>query len=108
MQRLDDAVKSGELPLHQMKSIVEMSKLVLRNIAKKYEKVKEGVDAIMGGRVLEYESKMIYNEGHTEGVLETLISLIKKGRLTVKEGAEEAGMTVEEFEKKTGLKAALS
>lgn len=46
--------------------------------------------------------------GKKEGVLETLISLIKKGRLTVKEGAEEAGMTVEEFEKKTRLKADLS
>lgn len=67
MQRLDEAVKNGELPLHQMKSIVEMSKLVLRNIAKKYEKVKEGVDAIMGGRVLEYESKTIYNEGVAQG-----------------------------------------
>ena len=68
MQRLDDAVKSGELPLHQMKSIVEMSKLVLRNIAKKYEKVKEGVDAVMGGRVLEYESKTIYKEGIAQGI----------------------------------------
>lgn len=44
-------------------------------------------------------------EGLEEGVLTTLISLIKKGLLTVAQAAEEAHMTVPEFEEKTGLKA---
>ena len=68
MRRLDEAVKSRELQLHQVKSIVEMSKLVLRNLAAQYDNVKEGVDAVMGGRVLEYESKTIYNEGVAQGL----------------------------------------
>ena len=38
-------------------------------------------------------------------VLETLVGLIKKGLLTVAQAAEEAHMTVPEFEEKTGLKA---
>ena len=112
MQRLDDAVQRKELPLHQMKSIVEMSKLVLRNIAAKYDNVKEGVDAVMGGRVLEYESKTIYNEGivqgRSEGILEgklqTLASLVKDNILTVTEAAKRANMTTDAFCAKTGLK----
>ena len=39
-------------------------------------------------------------EGRNEGSLETLIKLVKKGILSVDVAAAEAGMTVEEFEKK--------
>ena len=63
MRRLDEAVQREEMPLYEMKSLVEMSKLVLRNIAAKYEQVKEGLGTVMGGRVLEYESKSIFREG---------------------------------------------
>ena len=44
-------------------------------------------------------------EGREEGALATLIGLVKKGLLTIVQAAEEAHMTVDEFELKTGLKA---
>ncbi len=44
-------------------------------------------------------------EGKAEGILETLIGLVKKGILTLSQAAEEANLTVPEFEEKTGLKA---
>ncbi len=44
-------------------------------------------------------------EGIKEGVLKTLISLVKDGVLTITDAAKRADMTVSEFEKKTGLKA---
>ena len=44
-------------------------------------------------------------EGRAEGILDTLIGLVKKGILTLSQAAEEANMTVAEFEEKTGLKA---
>ncbi len=47
-------------------------------------------------------------EGLLEGKLQTLINLVLKGKLTVGEAAEEANMTVEEFENKTGLKEKLN
>ena len=37
--------------------------------------------------------------GKKKGILKTLASLIKKGRLTVEEAAEEAGMSIAEFNK---------
>ena len=39
-------------------------------------------------------------EGREEGALRTLANLVKKGRMTPAEAAEEANMTVSEFEKR--------
>lgn len=47
--------------------ILDMSKKVLENIAKKYKNVRKGVSDIMGGRVLEHEGKKIFNEGMAAG-----------------------------------------
>ncbi len=45
-----------------------MSGKVLESIARKYEKVREGVRAVMGGRILEYEAKTILKEGVRQGI----------------------------------------
>ena len=42
-----------------------------------------------------------YEEGREEGTLQTLARLVARGRLTVSEAAEDAGMSVEEFENLT-------
>lgn len=44
-------------------------------------------------------------EGVMEGILKTLIGLVKDGILTISDAATRANMTVSEFEEKTGLKA---
>ena len=44
-----------------------MSDKVLAHIAAKHDAVREGVRAVMGGRVLEYEAKTIKREGIAEG-----------------------------------------
>ena len=41
-------------------------------------------------------------EGREEGALQTLIKLVTKGILTLSQAAEEADMTVAEFEAKCG------
>ena len=47
----------------------------------------------------------IRNDAKEEGILETLIGLVKDGILTIADVAKRADMTVPEFEEKTGLKA---
>ena len=42
-------------------------------------------------------------EGRTEGTLETLASLVKDKLITLTEAANRAGMTTEEFFRKTGI-----
>lgn len=43
--------------------------------------------------------------GKEEGITITLVNLVKKGILTLAQAAEEANMTVSEFEANTGLNA---
>ena len=47
----------------------------------------------------------IRNDGIEEGVLKTLLGLVKDGILTIADAARRAGMTVAELEAETGLKA---
>ena len=45
-------------------------------------------------------------EGIAKGVLDTLVSLVKDGILSIVDAATRANMSVSEFEEKTGLKMA--
>ena len=67
MNRLEKAVKDGYISAYYRRTILDMSKKVLENIAVKYKNVKEGVNNIMGGKILEHEGKTIYNNGFAEG-----------------------------------------
>ena len=44
-------------------------------------------------------------EGREEGILKTLVDLVKDGILTLADAAKRANMSVSEFEVKSGLKA---
>ena len=70
----------------------------------------EAVNAVKTNedRRLEYMTMMIHDmevreEGRAEGALRTLANLVKKGRMTPAEAAEEANMTVAEFEEQAAL-----
>lgn len=40
-----------------------------------------------------------FDKGFNKGIIETLVALVKKNRLSVTDAAEEANMTEEEFKK---------
>ena len=87
----DTAFKNVSRETADMVNIVTNSNL-------RYDSGKERVDmceAIEG----------IRNDAKEEGVLETLIGLVKDGILTIADAAKRANMSVPEFEAKTGLKA---
>ena len=70
----------------------------------------EAVNAVKTNedRRLEYMTMMIHDmevreQGRAEGALGMLVNLVKKGRMTPAEAAEEANMTVAEFEKQAAL-----
>ena len=67
MERLQKAADDGLISAYYWRVIMDMSKKVLENIARKYDNVMEGVETIMGGHVLEHEGKKIYNAGKEEG-----------------------------------------
>ena len=88
--KMEQLVQEGKMTELESRIIVELSKKVVDNIAKKYEKIRRGVDVIMGGKVIETEAKKMYIrgikigeengriEGRIEGRSEGLKDQIKK------------------------------
>ena len=58
-----------------------MAKEVVRHLAKKHEIIMEGVESIMGWKILNYEAKDILNKGRAEGQseerLDTLLQNVR-------------------------------
>ena len=70
MERLNQASENGLISAYECGTILDMSRKVLERITANYDSVKKGVREIMGGRVLDYETKRIYNAGKAEGIAE--------------------------------------
>ena len=73
LEKLADLGRISEL---EKRTIIELSKKVVDNIARKYNNITEGVDQIMGGKVIETEAKKIYNRGIIEGKIEGRIETL--------------------------------
>ena len=61
----------------------------------------------MSGALIETEARTILNQGISQGISETKTQtaskLLKRGKLTVEEIAEDTGLTVAEVEQLAGL-----
>lgn len=82
--KLEELTSQGIISEYTRCTIIDMSNKVLEHIAAKYNSVKEGVKAVMGGKVLEYEAKTIKKEGIKEGIeqgieqgIEGTVSILK-------------------------------
>ena len=65
--KLEELLDQGVISEYTKCTIIDMSNKVLEHIAAKYDSVKEGVKAVMGGKVLDYEAKIIKREGIEQG-----------------------------------------
>ena len=94
MERLEQAVTDGRLSVYECGTILDMSRKVLDHIAVKYGTVKKGVRDIMGGKVLDYETKRIYNAGKTDGKAEGLLEGQLESRRQTARKMHEMGMEI--------------
>lgn len=92
--RLEELQKNGGINEFTRRTIIDMSNKVLENIAQKYENVIKGVKEAMGGQILEYETKTIFNAGKRE-VVENMIRL---GKISFEDIAKCSGLTLKEVE----------
>ena len=67
--KMEELTHQGKMTELENRIIVELSKKVVDNIARKYERIRKGVEGIMGGKVIETEAKKMYNRGISEGIL---------------------------------------
>ncbi len=71
--------------------------------AHKYKETEEGVSEMC--KMMEDMRNNAQEAGEKIGMIKTLIALVKDGILSLAEAAKRADMTVDEFEKISGLKA---
>ena len=61
---------------------------VLALIAKNYQKVREGVGHIMGGKILEYKAKTIRNEGISIGLQRAMTETEERAKDMIRDRME--------------------
>lgn len=65
--KLDDLQRAGEVSEFTKSAVCTMTNHVLALIAQKYQRVQEGVENVMRGKIIEYEAKTIRNKAIAEG-----------------------------------------
>ena len=102
LEKLDGLEQQGVIGAFDKRTIIELSGDVIKEIAQKYENVQKGVGDIMGGALIETEARTILNQGKTQGISEakeqTALKLLKRGKQTIEEIAEDTGLSVTEVE----------
>lgn len=68
MRRLQEACEDKVIDEYAKCMLIDMSKKVVRNLlGNKFVKVREEVENVFGGKVLEFEARTIKNQGRAEG-----------------------------------------
>ena len=102
---MDDVIHSDDTFKHISRKTADVINIVTGSELH-YETGKDEVDMCKAIEDMRNDSIAIGEKrGRQEGIMDTLISLVRDGILTVVDAAKRANMTVAEFEEKTGLKA---
>ena len=105
LNRLNGLEEQGIIGAFDKRTIIELSSDVIKEIAQKYENVQKGVGDIMGGALIETEARRILNKGISETKKETALRMLKRGKMTVEEIAEDSGLSVAEVEQLAELQS---
>ena len=107
LQRLDDLEQQGIIGAFDKRTIIDLSGDVIEEIAQKYKNVQKGIGGMMRGPLIETEARTILNKGVSQGISqgkrEAALNMLKRGKLTIDEIAEDSGLSVEEVEQLAGL-----
>lgn len=102
IHRLDDAMEDEHLSVYQRRIILDMAKLVSDALTERYRRVKEGVEKIMGGKVIETEASRIYKQGGKDRLIEDAKAMLDDG-LEPERVARILHISVEKLEELVGL-----
>ncbi|RRK32259.1 hypothetical protein EBB54_13465 [Schaedlerella arabinosiphila] len=103
LERLDELEQQGVIGAFDKRTIIELSGDVVKELAQKYENVQKGVGDMMGGALIETSARRLKNEAENETKKKTALKLLKRGKLTVEEIAEDTELSVSEVEQLAGL-----
>lgn len=99
VERLNVIAEKQEIDSYTRQMITDMSTKVLEHLAKKYSKVKEGVGAIMGGKILDYPAKDLVRKGERNQLKKQVRAKLERGISIEKiaEALEEDEKVIEEI-----------
>ena len=107
LNKLDELESRGMIGAFDKRTIIELSGDVIKELAKKYGNVQKGVGDMMRGALVETSARTILNQGISRGISEakrqTALRMLKRGKMTVDEIAEDTGLSVAEVEQLTEI-----
>ena len=103
LERLDELEQQGVIGAFDKRTIIDLSGDVIKEIAQKYENVQKGVGDMMRGALIETSARTILNQGISQNQRETALRMLKRGKMTIEEIAEDTGLSVSEVELLAGL-----
>lgn len=105
LERLNKLEQQEVVGAFDKQTIIDLSGKVIKEIAQKYENVQKGIGDMMRGALIETEARAILNQGISQGKRETALKMLKRGKLTIEEIAEDSGLSVEEVKQLSTLEA---
>ncbi len=107
LERLDKLEQEGKIGAFDKRTIIELLRDVIKEIAQKYENVQKGVGEMMGGALIETEARTILNrgkdEGRNENKKETALRMLQDGELPIDKIVKYSGLDIVEVEMLAGL-----
>ena len=98
LEKLDELERQEVIGAFDKQTIIDLSGDVLDEIAQKYENVQKGLGDMMRGALLETSARTILNQGISQNQRETALRMLKRGKMTIEEIAEDTGLSVAEVE----------
>lgn len=103
LRRLDELEQEGMIGAFDKRTIIELSRDVIKEIAKKYENVQKGIGEMMSGALIETEARTILNKGKAEGRKEAALRMLQDGELPMDKIAKYSGLDITEVELLAGI-----
>ena len=98
LEKLDELEHQGVIGAFDKRTIIELSNDVIKSITQKFENIQKGMGDIMRGALIETQARTILNQGINQNKRETALRMLKRGKLTINEIAEDSGLSVAEVE----------
>ena len=106
LDRLDALEQQGVIGAFEKRTIIELSGDVIQEIAQKYKNVQKDVGDMMRGALIDTSARRILNQGIKQGINQgitetkkrTALNMLKRGKMTIEEIAEDTDLSVAEVE----------
>ncbi len=93
LERLNALEDQGAIRTFEKRTIIELYRDVIKEIAQKYENIQKGVGGIMGGALIETEARMLRDEGRREGRQEGMVYAYYEMNMDTNEIASKVNLT---------------